>query len=187
MLYDRIYCPWCNEETEHLTIKSGQENLTKCKKCNEIHPYQKEREKLSNIKVIVNDESSSQTYYLNIPINEELNVGKPLQVEVGSSKNILKEITSLETDLRTNSALAKDVSTIWTRAIEKVVLRVSIFRKGESKSLRLVLPGKEFVEVGEIWNHERTRFKIDKIKLRDHGFARKAEAKDIRRIWGRII
>jgi uncharacterized Zn finger protein len=187
MPHDRIYCSCCSEETEHLTIKSGQENLIMCIKCNEIHPFQKEREKFANIKVIVNKESSSETYHLNVPINEELNVGTLFQVDVGSDESILTEITSLETDLRTNRALAKDTRTIWTRAIDEVVLKVSVFRKGKTKTLRLVLPGNELCEIGETWEHEGTRFKVNKIKLRGQGFAKKAEAKDIRRVWGRNI
>ncbi|MCJ7445600.1 MAG: hypothetical protein MUO26_13950 [Methanotrichaceae archaeon] len=188
MLYDQIFCPCCDEDTEHTIIKSGQEILVKCKNCNELHSHRKDRKKLTNIRVIVNNGAYSKTYQVNIPVKDELSVGRQLLIDDASKGGILTEITSLELDRRRSyKALAQDVKTIWTRVINEVVLKVSVFRKGETKNLRLSLPGSELCTVGEIREIEGTKFRVNKIKLRGQGFGKGAEAKDIVRIWGQKL
>jgi uncharacterized Zn finger protein len=187
MLEDQIFCPTCGEDTDHALIKSGQENLVRCENCGTVHSVQKERERLVNLRVIVNKDRSSQSYFIKIPAQETLHVGDELLVDDASQDVVMTEITSLETDRRVEAALAEKVKTVWARATEEVPLKISVYRNGLTHPLKIMVQGDEVVEVGETREVEGFRFRVVKIKLRAEGFADAAEAKDIVRVWGREI
>ncbi len=187
MLGDQIFCPSCGASKEHVLIKSGQENLVRCEECGTVHSVQRERERLVTVKVIVNKDAISRPYMIKIPDREELHVGDELLVDDASQDIVMTEITSLETDRRVEKAPAGLVRTIWARAIDDVPLKISVYRKGRTHSLKVSLHGNEVFEVGEIRELEGSSFKIVKIKLRKEGFADVAEAKDILRVWGREL
>jgi uncharacterized Zn finger protein len=187
MLEDQIFCPTCGVDTEHALIKSGQENLVRCVDCETVHSVQIERERLVNLKVIVNKDELSTPYFIRIPAREILSVGDELLVDDASRDVVMTEITSLETDRRVNSAPAESVKTAWARATDEVPLRITVFRSGKSNSFKITVPGNEVLEVGEVRRVEGFKFSIVKIKLRGEGFADAAEAKDIVRVWGREL
>ncbi len=187
MLEDHIFCPSCGTETEHEVIKSGQESLVRCDECETVHSVQKERERLTILKVIVNKGGVSRPYQIKIPAKEELCVGDEFLVDDESQDVVMTKITSLETDRRAEKAPAGDVRTVWARAIDNVDLKVSVYRRGKTRSLKTATSGEEAFALGEVREIDGIRFKITKIKLRDEGFSDMAQAKDITRIWGREI
>jgi len=187
MIGDQFFCPSCGEDTDHLLIKSGQENLVRCEECGLVHPVQKERERLTTLKVIVNKDGLSQPYFINIPAREVLHVGDELLVDDGSRDVVMTEITSLETDRRVESAQAETVKSVWARETDEVPLKLSLYRNGRTNSFKITVPGDELIEVGEVREIEHFVFKVVKIKLRGEGFADLAKAKDILRVWGREI
>jgi uncharacterized Zn finger protein len=77
--------------------------------------------------------------------------------------------------------------TVWARATDEVPLKISVYRNGQSHSLKIIVPGDEVFEVGEERRIKGFKFSIVKIKLREAGFADNAAAKDIVRVWGREI
>ena len=184
---DRIFCPACGADTEHATIKSGQESLVKCDECGSVRPLQQKRERLVTLKVIVNKDEISQPYHIKIPEDEELRVGEELLVDDPSQDVVMTEIASLETDRRVEAATAGSLKTVWARAVDEVPLRISVYRRGQTHSLKVTTAGEEVFEVGDLRTTEGFRFKVVKIKLRGEGFADRAEAKDILRIWGRAL
>jgi uncharacterized Zn finger protein len=187
MLEDQIFCPSCGTETEHVTIKSGQESLVRCEECEAVHSVQKERERLTILKVIVNKGGVSQPYHMKIPAREVLSVGEELLVDDELRDVVLTKITSLETDRRVKKAAAGDIKTAWARAVDEVDLKVSVYRKGLTRSMKTITPGDDVFELGEVREIDGVKFKVVKIKLRDEGFADIAQAKDITRVWGREI
>lgn len=187
MLEDQIFCPSCDAETEHATIKSGQESLVRCEECGTVQSVQKERERLTTLKVIVNKGDVSKPYHIKIPAREVLRVGEELLVDDESQDVVLTEIASLETDRRVESAPAEDIKTAWARAIDEVDVKISVYRKGLTRSLKTNTSGDEVFELGEVREVEGIKFKIVKIKLRNEGFADNAKAKDITRVWGREL
>ncbi len=184
---DRIFCPSCGADTEHVAIKSGQKNLVKCAECGAIQSLQKRRERLVALKVIVNKGEVSRLYRTTMPEDEELRIGDALLVDDPSQDVVMTEITSLETDRRLEAAPARALRTVWARAVDEVPLRVSVYRRGQTQSLKVSMPGEEVFEVGDVRTIEALRFKVVKIKLRGEGFADSAEAKDIVRVWGRAL
>src|SRR5512137_217229 len=125
MLDDQIFCPTCGVDTDHIMIKSGQENLVRCVECETIHSVQVERERLVNLKVIVSDDELSEPYYIKIPAREMLHVGDELLVDDPAKDVIMTEIASLETDRWVSSATAETVKTVWARATDEVPLKIS--------------------------------------------------------------
>jgi len=187
MLEDQIFCPTCGEDTDHALIKSGQENLVRCENCGTVHSVQKKRERLVNLRVIVNQDRRSLSYFIKIPAQEMLHVGDELLVDDGVQDVVMTEIASIETDRRVEAAVAEAAKTVWARATDEVPLKISVYRSGVTHSLKTMVPGDETVEVGETRELDGYRFNVVKIKLRSEGFADTAEAKDIVRVWGREI
>lgn len=187
MLEDQIFCPSCSIETEHAIIKSGQESLVRCEECGEVHPVGVERERLTTLKVIVNKGGTSRPYHIKIPVKEELWVGEEFLVDDESQDVVMTKITSLETDRRVNRAPAGDIKTAWARAIDNIDLKVSVYRRGQTRSLKTSTPGDEVIELGNVMEIDGIKFKVTKIKLRDEGFADSAQTKDIVRVWGRQL
>ncbi|VVB72608.1 Uncharacterised protein [uncultured archaeon] len=149
---------------------------------------QKERERLVTLKVIVNKDNQSGPYRITIPANELLQVGDELLVDDPAKDVVMTEITSLETDRRVDSAPAGKVMTAWARATDEVPLKISVYRNGVTRPLKISVPGDEVLELGEVRQVKGVKFCIVKIKLRSEGFAADtAMAKDIVRVWGREI
>lgn len=159
----------------------------RCEECETVHPIQKERERLTTLKVIVNKGGVSRPYHIKIPAKEKLSVGDEFLVDDELQDVVMAKITSLETDKRAEKALAGDVRTVWARAIDDVDLKVSVYRRGQTRSIKTATPGDEVFTLGEVREIEGIRFKITKIKLRDEGFSDSAQAKDITRVWGREL
>jgi uncharacterized Zn finger protein len=187
MFEDQIFCPTCGADTEHVMIKSGQENLMRCVDCETVHSVQKERERLVNLKVIVSKDEQSRPYFIHIPAKEVLRVGDELLVDDATSDVVMTQIASLETDRRVNVAPAEAIKTVWARATDEVPLKISVYRNGKSHSLKITVQGDETLQVGEVRKVEGFKFVIVKIKLRGEGFVEVAEAKDIVRVWGREL
>ena len=53
----------------------------RCDECETVHSVQKERERLVNLKVIVNKDEESEPYHIKIPAKEVLRVGEELLVD----------------------------------------------------------------------------------------------------------
>ena len=184
---NQFFCPVCGAETEHSTIKSGQEKACTVYGCGEVQSLQKERERAGDVRVIVNKDGISIPYHIRLPLNEELHVGNELLVDDERQDVVMAMITSIETDRRVDAALVGDIKTVWARAIDNVTVKVAVFRNGRTQSLKLPTPGDEIFELGEVRDIDRVKFKVTKIKLRGEGFADRAEAKDILRVWGREL
>lgn len=98
------------------------------------------------------------------------------------------KITSLEVgDKRLSVASADEIKTLWARAVEEVVVKISVSRRETTESMELHVPGEREFVVGETVGVNGRELKIKRIKIRDGGFkSRKGaavKAKDVRRIY----
>ncbi len=185
---ETIFCPTCGEDTEHALVKAGQENLVRCAECSTVHPVQAVRERLANLRAVVNKGETSVSCCINLPEDDLLKVGQDLLVDDVAEGVMVTEISSLESKgRRLQQAQAKDVETVWARAVDRVELKISIYRGGMTRSMKIPVPGSDAFEVGEVIEANGIKFKIVKMKLRGEGFADRAEAKDIVRLWGREL
>jgi len=183
-MQEEIFCPFCDDFTEHVTIKRGREHLVRCEACGAVHPVEQERTRLASLRVIVSREGTSQRCQMEIPADDLLRVGDELLVDDGVNEVILSEITSIETERRVEKAQADEIKTVWVRAVDEVVVKVSVHDKRTTSSHVIRSWGDDPFEVGEVRLADRTRFRIEKIKLRSGRFVKRAVAKDILRMWG---
>jgi len=100
----------------------------------------------------------------------------------------LVKVTSIEIgDKRPDEADAKDIKTIWSRAIDEAIVKFAISHRETTESVSMRVPGdREFV-IGDKVEVNNRKLKIIRIKIRDGGFkSRKGVAvcaKNIKRIW----
>lgn len=182
-----ILCPFCNDLTEHTTIKEGRETLVRCEVCGAVHPATRSRERQSVVRAIVSAGSSSSVHYIRIPADETISVGSEMLIDDGESDVVMAEVTAIETDRRVESALASDMKTVWGRAVDEVPLKIAIYRRGKTRSFKIPTPGTVEFHIGDTGRAEGVGYEIVKIKTRDGNSPRSAQAKDIVRIWGRQI
>jgi uncharacterized Zn finger protein len=90
-----------------------------------------------------------------------------------------------------NDARAADIETLWTRVIEKVVVKISVHDNWRTIPLYLRCEGEEPFIVNEIYTVGKVRFRISHIKLREGPILRKegwkTVAHKITRIYGRRV
>ncbi len=148
---------------------------------------QRERERVGDIRIIINKDGRSVPYHIRLPSNEELRVGNELLVDDERQDVVMAKITSIETDRRVDAAPVSEIKTVWARAIDNVTVKVAVYRNGRTQSMKTSALGDEIFELGEVRDIDGVKFRITKIKLRGEGFADRAEAKDILRVWGREL
>jgi len=185
-MQEEIFCPECCDFTEHVTVKLGREHLVRCEVCGTVHPTKLERERLSTLRVIVSATDSSERRSIQLPAEDLLGVGDELLVDDGVGDVAMVEITSieLEGERRAERARAGEVKTLWTRGIDRVVVKVSVHRRGTTTSYEIPTRGDEAFAVGEVRTVDGKRFRVEKMRLRDGRSADSAFAKDIVRVWG---
>ena len=184
-------CPQCSPEEEvmHTVVKS---HLLKCEQCGFIHRLPHEKKKTIQLKVIVSRGSESSSQQLDVDADEMLHAGDEFVIDIGEDVSGVR-IQSLElpTGGRSEHAKAKDVRTIWARAIDEVVVKIAVQRLGETQSLDYKINGDYEFTIGDVMKLKGYEVCISSIKVRDGGSFRRAgkaiKAKDVRRIYTKIV
>lgn len=186
---EEIFCPKCDDLTEHVTVKLGREHLVRCEGCGTVHPIKMERARLTTLRVIISCAGSSDRRKIEVPAEDLLRVGDELLVDDGVGEVALVEVTSIELEggRREEAAAAGEVKTLWTRDVDEVVVKVAVYRGGKTSSYSVPARGDETFAVGETRTVAGRRFRVDKIRLRDGTSPRRAPAKEIVRVWGEAL
>jgi len=181
-----IFCPECDDFTEHVTVKLGREHLVSCGACGAVHPVKMERARLTPLRVIISSVDSSTRRTIEVPADDLLRVGDELLVDDGEEEVAMVEVTSIELEggRREEAAMAGDVKTLWTRDVEVVAVKVAVQRRGRTVSYSVPVKGDEVFEVGEVRTVEGRRFRVEKIQERSGRSPSRALAKEIIRVWG---
>ncbi len=183
-----ITCPACESVTEHTVLHAGRDLVVRCEICGTVHAAVPQHPvKRTVLKVIVSAGPTTRVYRISVPYNDMLSIGSEIIVDDGKNDIVVAEITSLETDRRVDHALANEVRTVWARAIDEVVVKISVYRAGRTRSFRIETKGDEVFAVGDLREVDGLRYKITKIKSRDGRFPESAEARNIVRVWGRQL
>lgn len=184
-------CPQCSPEEEvmHTVVKS---HLLKCEKCGFVHRLPHEKKKVIQLKVVVSRGSESSSQQIEVNDDEVLHAGDEFVVDIGEDVSGVR-IQSLElhTGGRSEQAKAKDVRTIWARAIDEVIVKIAVQRLGETESLDYKINGDYEFTIGDIMKLQGYEVCISAIKVREGGIFKRVgksiKAKDIRRIYSKII
>lgn len=188
-MQEEIFCPECGDFTEHVTVKLGREHLVRCEVCGTVHPTKLERAKLATLRVIISATEASERRTIEIPAEDILQVGDEILVDDGVGDVAMVEITSIELEggRRNEKARAGDVLTLWTRAVDEVIVKVAVHRRGKTTSYSIPAKGDETFAVGDVRTAGGRRFRVEKIRLRDGRSPERALAKDIVRVWGAAL
>lgn len=191
-MYIEAYCPGCEAEEEQEVISESHDLLVRCVQCGTVHHIPR-REKPDHIpvKCIVSAGQESRTCRVELRPDEECSIGDHLVAECGEECTGV-EVTGIETGpRRVLRAPAVEISTLWTRVIESVVVKISVHKGWETIPLLMECDGEQPFSVGDVYSVDRKRFRITHIKLRDGALLRKegwrTVAQKIRRIYGTIL
>lgn len=183
-----IVCPACDSVTEHTVLHAGRDLVVRCEICGTVHSVRPHHHvRTTPLKVIVSSGPESRVYRVSVPHTDMLSVGSEIVVDDGRSDVVVAEVTAIEAERRVSHALARDVRCVWARAVDDVVVKISVYRAGRTRSFRVMTKGDEVFAVGDVREVEGLRYRIVKIKGRDGGFPASSEARDIVRVWGRQL
>ncbi|WP_321506857.1 HVO_0476 family zinc finger protein [uncultured Methanoregula sp.] len=182
-------CPECNDDTEHEVVAESRDLLIRCTTCGHHQRIPKEREpQVLMIKTIVSREGTSKVCGIEFAAEDECSVDDHLVAECGDDAFGV-EVTSIECgDKRPKRAIASDITALWTRAIEQVVVKISIHDGRRTIPVYMECDGEAAFVVGEMYVVSGKRFKISHLKLRDGPLMRKegwkTVAHRVKRIYG---
>ncbi|MDD3977888.1 hypothetical protein L1994_04095 [Methanomicrobium antiquum] len=188
-MYAEFFCPLCNDEYEHDILKESGDLLVQCKNCGNIHHVEKLKEPGEiEVKTIISFEKESKKGIIELAEDEMISIEDMLVAETGGEA-VGVEVTSIEIDdKRVGSAYAADIDTIWTRSIDRVIIKVSYHDGRKTIPLYLEYEGDEDIIIGDIYQSGKYRYKVSHIKLRNGSMMRKdgwkAYARKIKRVYG---
>ena len=184
-----IVCPVCMEECEHQVLREAAELVVQCSECGQIHRVPRPPEpRILAVRTIVSRETESQVCSVEMFSGEVVSIGDYVAAECGDEV-IGVEVTSIEVgDKRVRRAEAEEVTALWTRGIEQVVVKASIHSGRTTIPLYQTAEGEEVFVVGETYTFGGKQIKISHIKLRDGPVIRKegwkTVARRVKRIYG---
>ncbi len=184
-----VQCPVCDEEQEHEVLKENGSLLVRCTECGHVHRTERPfRPEVITVKAVVSRETSSQVCSIELLSDEECTEGDLLVAECGDEVMGV-EVTGIEAgEKRPPRARADEISTLWTRLIDEVVVRASVHDGRKTIPVYAKADGEEEFSVGEVVDFDRMRFRITQIKLREGQVMRKEGwktlARKIKRMYG---
>ena len=184
-----IVCPVCKEECEHQVLRDTAELVVQCSECGQVHRIPRPPEpEILTIKTIVSHETESTPCSVEMLDDEVVSLGDRIVAECGDEVFGV-EVTGIEVGpKRVRKAAAREVTTLWTRGIEQVVVKASVHSGRTTIPLYQTAEGEDEFIVGEIYTFGGRRIRISHIKLRDGPVIRKEGwktfARRIKRIYG---
>jgi uncharacterized Zn finger protein len=188
-MFISIHCPQCGVDADHEVVADSRERLVRCTACGHVQRLKKEKlPEPVMVKTIVSREDSSMVCGIELIGEDECAIDDHLVAECGDEAFGV-EVTGIECgERRVKRAQAQDVTTLWTRVIEQVIVKISIHDGRQTIPLYRECDGEDPFTVGEICTVQGKRFKISQLKLRDGPLMRKegwkTVAHRIKRVYG---
>jgi uncharacterized Zn finger protein len=184
----RVFCYTCGRKEDHEVLSRTRGMRVRCRTCGTVQDIAPEKERPPlMLKAIVSAEGSSRVCSIELSPDETAGIGDRHVAACGDDY-VGVEITGIERGpQRVRKARARDITTLWTRKIEQVLVRVSVHNRKSTVPVLLDVSGEEPFVVGEIYRHNSRRFRVAQIKLRDGDSLRvegqKVIARRIKRIY----
>ncbi|NLV28176.1 MAG: hypothetical protein GXY48_13610 [Methanomicrobiales archaeon] len=163
------YCSTCKEETEQEILSESRDLITRCTVCGltSRRPLPPEPEPVI-VKTIVSRESDSYVAKAELMKGELIEVGDYIVAEKDDGEGAGVEIMSIEIkDKRVTKAIAEEIDTIWTRAIDEVIVRISVHDGKKTLPMYVACDGDDRFTIDEIVKIDNVRARIDHICLRN--------------------
>jgi uncharacterized Zn finger protein len=180
-------CPVCKEECEHEILRDAADLVVQCRECGQVYRMPKPPEpRILSVRTIVSREKESVVCSVELFSGERVAIGDHVAAECGDDV-IGVEITSIESgDKRLRWAEAEEITSLWTRVIEQVVVKASVHSGRMTIPLYQAAEGDQEFVVGETYTFGGRRIRISHIKLRDGPVMRKEGWKTVARKIKRI-
>jgi uncharacterized Zn finger protein len=189
-MYIEVYCPDCGGDRDHIILSQSHDMLVRCSECGSVRhiPIIVPPTPVA-VKAIVSEETTSRVCQIELMPDEDCALGERHVAVCGDDEYVGVEITGIEIGpKRVKRAKGSEISTLWTRKIEEVMVRISIHDGWKTVPLFINVNGEEPFIVGESYQFGKRRVRIAQIKLRDGGVLRKdgwkTVARRIKRIYG---
>lgn len=186
------YCPGCDSESGHEVVAGARGQVLRCTACGHVHRQKKRAEPGPIVvKAIVSHEAGSAVCGIEMLPDDLCSAGDRLVAECGDEAFGV-EVTAIECgEKRVERARAKEITAVWTRVIDEVVVRFSVHAGRQTLPLYKVCGGEDFFTIGERYTVKGTQVVISHIKLRDGPLMRKegwkTPARRIRRVYGNRV
>jgi uncharacterized Zn finger protein len=180
-----IECPECGEETLHKKLKGRIEGkklklVLKCSQCGQVRDEVLESVGPVTIRMIISRGDASERTTADFPADWGFRVDDDFMHE---DERLL--VTGIEVKgRRVEAASVGEIQTLWTKNFDQSRVRISINRRGRTRSLDILTdPEEEFAIESEI-DLDGIPVRIHSIKTRDQHMRRgSAVARDIVRIY----
>ena len=163
------FCTTCKEETEQEVLSESRDLIIRCTVCGltSRRPLPPEPEPVY-VKTIVSREGESFVGKAELMKGEVVEVGDYIVAERDDGEGAGVEIMSLEVgDKRVTKAVAEEINTIWSRAIDEVIVRISVHDGKKTIPMYVACDGDDRFTIDEIVSIDRVRARIDHICLRN--------------------
>lgn len=187
-------CPDCDKESFCRVVKGRAHGkgvlkaVVKCGNCGKVFDTEVRVPKPVKVRTIISHLEESKKTVIELPEDWEVRIKDEVMIGETCVQVTGIEIKDAGHSKRADTALPGDISTLWTRYFNEIVLKVSINKGRKTESLDLLVGPEEVFEVGEVIVAGKIPLKIYKIKIEDkvlHKATAKAKAKDIVRIYGK--
>jgi len=181
-------CPVCGEETNFEILKELPVTVVRCTECGHTMQVIPKDPKIFTIKTIVSSGTKSHTGTIELKEGDICSVGDFLVAEV-VDESYGVEVTSIERDNARRTKLpAEEIEVLWTRLVDKVIIRASLNKGAVTIPLYEQVPGDKVYTVNHITSVGGKQFRITRIKLRKGNIIQRkdktAQAHEIKRIYG---
>lgn len=186
-------CPACGEYVGHQVLKQNGTMTVKCGSCGHVHKKTPEKPRTVERRVVVSEGEESWSTHAPMPATQTLRVGEEFVLE--SDEGVYGvEVTGLEVETdgdnaRPETASAEEVDTVWTRAVDNVVVPLTLHTGlGEAESAELRVPGDYRFVVGETEELDGDEFRVTAFVTREGDRFRvegdDVQAKNAKRVYG---
>ncbi|HJK65865.1 MAG TPA: HVO_0476 family zinc finger protein [Methanocorpusculum sp.] len=181
-------CPVCGEETDFEILKEPPEAVVRCTECGHTMRVTLKEPRIITVKTIVSYGTESHTGTVELMEGDVCSVGDFLVAEVGDESYGV-EVMSIERDNARRAKLpVEEIDVLWTRLVDKVIIRASLNKGAVTIPLYEQVPGDKVYTVDHITSVGGKQFRITRIKLRKGNIIQRkdktAQAHEIKRIYG---
>jgi len=197
-----LVCPACSQEQEtvHEVLSPGGHATVRCTECDHVHKEELPSEDTVERDVVVSQSGDSFTARTDVDPEETIAEGDEFLLETEDGIFSVR-VTSVEIgqDRRVEETSAEEATTIWTRAVGNVAVKVTVHPsdggREETYSTTVHVPGDYEFVVGESDSFGEEEFSVEGIAIRDDATGYEYEkldfdgdeaiAKDIKRVYAR--
>ena len=184
-------CPSCGEHSVHEVLRGklskkqdSMEATVKCQECGHTYSTVVREPEIIKVPIIVSELGNSKKEEIELESGELLSLGDELFL---GETHLL--VTGLECgERRVEKCDTNDVSTIWAKKFDKVIVKISINKHTRTIATQMVaMPDEEFF-VGDMMTVGKERVAIHNIRSKE-GTVRRGgvPARDIVRIYAKAV